>query len=350
MLGRVEGVRIAAMGAVAPACVVENSNLTQFADADRKKIIETTGIQRRRQSPPGLCTSDLCYEAALDVLAAAQVDASEIGLIVFVSQTPDYVLPATSILLAARLGTSKECAAFDVNLGCSGYVYGLWQTASLLRTMGASNALLLVGDSSTQLVSEEDRSAVALFGDCGTATLLTLDVAAEPMVFDMGSDGGGAEHLIVRSGGFRNRPTAESFERTVGKDGNRRASTELFMDGPQVFNFAVREVPKSVKTVLEAADVEIGAIEAAVFHQANRMMLDYLARRAGLGQNIMRYSISEYGNTSSATVPLTIVAAMADEVSKGSVKSLISGFGVGWSWASAVLSLGPMPRPTLREI
>jgi 3-oxoacyl-[acyl-carrier-protein] synthase-3 len=330
--------------------VVENSDLTQFADADRKKIIDTTGIQRRRKSPPGLCTSDLCFEAARDVLASAQVDISEIGLIVFVSQTPDYVLPATSILLAGRLGATKDCAAFDVNLGCSGYVYGLWQTASLLRTLGAAKALLLVGDSSTQLVSEEDRSAVALFGDCGTATLLSLDDAAEPMVFDMGSDGGGAEHLIVRTGGFRHRPTAESLERAVGKDGNRRASTELFMDGPQVFNFAVREVPKSIRTVLDAADTRVEDVEAAVFHQANRMMLDYLAKRVGLNQEVMRYSIAEYGNTSSATVPLTIVAAMADEVSSGPIKTLVSGFGVGWSWASAVLSLGPMPRPTLREI
>ena len=350
MIARIHGVRLSGLAAAVPAQIVENSSLSLFDDQERAKIIQTTGIHRRRRAPDTLCTSDLCFEAAIDLLGSTGVSIADVGLIIFVSQTPDYVLPATSIVLAGRLGASKDCAAFDVNLGCSGYTHGLWQASSLLKTTGASKALLLVGDVLTPIVSDEDRSSIALFGDCGTATLLEIDAAAPPMVFDLGSDGAGAEYLIVEAGGFRRRPTPEAQHRRPGKDGHLRAATELFMDGPQVFNFALREVPKSVKAVADAAGWQVAEVDGVIFHQANKFMLDYLAKRSGVVPAAMKFSIEDFGNTSSATIPLTMVTTLADALEGKANRFIASGFGVGWSWASCAFEAGPIPRPTLREV
>lgn len=351
MTARINGVRIAGIAAVTPRNVVNNDQLAQFSEDERIKLINTTGITRRRVIEGEVCTSDLCFEAANDVLAATGVSPEDVGVLIFVTQTPDYVLPATSIVLANRLGLSSGCAAFDVNLGCSGYTYGLWQAGALLPSTGARYALLLVGDTISRIVSDEDKSALALFGDAGTATLIEASgEAPSDWIFDLGSDGAGAKNLIVEAGGFRKRPTVDNLERQVGRDGNRRSGVELFMDGPQVLNFTLREIPKSVKKTVGDAGWSIDEVDAFVFHQANKIMLDYLAKRAGVPATAMGFSIGEYGNTSSATIPLTLAYAFSDRLAEGTMKLLLSGFGVGWSWASCALQVGPIPRPTLREV
>lgn len=349
MIARIGGVRVAGIAAVVPQKILDNDRLVQFNDEDRAKVIGATGIQRRRVVKGSVCTSDLCLEAARDVLASSGVAPEEVGVLIFVTQTPDYVLPATAILLANKLGLNSACAAFDVNLGCSGYTYGLWQAGALLPTTGARYALLLVGDTISRIVSDEDKSALALFGDAGTATLLEVSESVADTIFDLGSDGSGASKLIVEAGGFRKRTMAGDLERQDRPDGNRRAPTELFMDGPQVLNFTLREVPKSVKATVEAAGWAMTDIDAFVFHQANKTMLDYLAKRAGVPREAMAFSLAEYGNTSSATIPLTLAYQLADQLSEGTLQLVLSGFGVGWSWASCAIEIGPIPRPTLRE-
>jgi 3-oxoacyl-[acyl-carrier-protein] synthase-3 len=344
------GIRIAGIAAAVPHRVIENDSLEIFEATQREKVIQTTGIHRRRKAAADQTTSDFCYEAALDVLRETGTDPSEIGLVIFVSQTPDYVLPATCAVLAARLGLAKDCAAFDVNLGCSGYVYGMWQASGLLATLPKAKALLLVGEVWKGQISEEDRSVAALFGDCGTATLLEKSADAPPMVFDLGTDGSGAPHLMIPAGHSRKPWSIEAAIRQSDKDGNLRAATELFMDGAQVFNFTLREVPKSVAATLEAAGWAVDQVDGFVFHQANRFMLNHLSKRAGIPADAMQYSIEDFGNTSSATIPLTLVTAMADRLAAGSVKVLTSGFGVGWSWASCACTIGPIPRPSFREI
>jgi 3-oxoacyl-[acyl-carrier-protein] synthase-3 len=350
MIARIHGVRVAGISAAVPVTCVDNSHLSQFSEEERAKIINATGIQKRRVVEGPVCTSDLCFEAAKDVMASTGVTPESVGLLIFISQTPDYVLPATAIVLANRLGLPTSCAAFDVNLGCSGYTYGLWQAAALLPTTGSRNALLLVGDTISRIVSDEDKSALALFGDAGTATVLELTDEPAETVFDLGSDGAGARNLIVEAGGFRHRTTGQSLERVSSPDGNRRAATELFMDGPQVLNFTLREIPKSVKAVAAAAGWSMEEVDAFVFHQANKTMLDYLAKRAGVPAEGMAFSLAEFGNTSSATIPLTLAYRLADRLSAGSLKLVLSGFGVGWSWASCAIQIGPVPRPTLRTV
>lgn len=350
---RVQGVRIAGLTAAVPDQVIRNDELSLFSEGERRKLIETTGIRERRLVHPGMCTSDMCAGAAEALIEDTGLDRAEIGLVVFVSQTPDYLLPATATVLQARLGLGRNCAALDVSLGCSGYTYGLWQTAQLLQSLETRYALLLVGEVATHQVSPTDRSTVALFGDCGTATLLETSDGAEPMLFDLGTDGRGRDHLIIPSGQCRYPVTSEAGEPRAREDGNMRADTHLFMDGPQVFAFTLREVPRSIEAARSAAGWSYDgadAVDGIVLHQANKFMLDYIAKRSKLPADLMKFSIERFGNTSSATIPLTLVTAMGEALAERSCRLLLSGFGVGWSWASAAVTAGPMPCPRLVEL
>ncbi|MGF1456755.1 MAG: 3-oxoacyl-ACP synthase III family protein [Alphaproteobacteria bacterium] len=350
---RVDGVRIAGLTAGVPDRVVRNDSLELFSEDDRRRLIETTGIEERRHIHPGMCTSDMCAGAAEALIADTGVPREEIGLVVFVSQTPDYPLPATSTVLQARLGLTRNCAAFDVSLGCSGYTYGLWQAAHLLRSLDTRYALLLVGEVGTHQVSVEDRATAALFGDCGTATLLEKDPDAPEMIFDLGTDGRGRDHLIIPAGQCRYPFSEAAARRRVHADGSVRADMELFMDGPQVFVFTLREVPRSLEAARKAAGWAYtgpDAVDGIVLHQANKFMIDYIAKRCKLPTDRMKYSIERFGNTSSASLPLTLVAAMAADLAERPCRLLLSGFGVGWSWASAAVTLGPIPAPRLIEL
>ncbi len=350
-------VRIAGLAAAVPDRVVKNAELEIFSKDERRKLIETTGIRERRMVHPGMCTSDMCAAAAEAVLEDTRIARDDIGLVVFVSQTPDYFLPATSCLLTERLGLGPDCAAFDVSLGCSGYTYGLWQAASLLNSLDTDYALLLVGEVATHQVAPTDKATVALFGDCGTATLLRKDHSLDcpPMMFNLGTDGRGGQHLIIPAGQCRYPATPEAATAKPGKDGHLRADTNLFMDGPQVFAFTLREVPRSIEAARAAAGWRYepeaqDRVDGIILHQANRFMLDYIAKRSKLPADRIKFSLEAFGNTSSATLPLTMVTAMAQDLHERPCRLLLSGFGVGWSWASAAVTVGPIPTPRLVEL
>lgn len=301
------------------------------------KVTANTGVMSRRIVSPEICTSDLCTKAAEILLKGTQCDPNSIDLLVFISQTADYILPATACSLHGRLGLAKHCAAFDINLGCSGYTYGLSLAAAYLQSGAASRVLLLVGDTISKIAGAEDRSVAYLFGDAGSATLLERNENAAPIHFVTGTDGAGAPHLQVAAGMFRSPSTEATRTATIREGGNIRSDEQLFMNGPEIFSFTLREIPSLIRTSLERAGWHIDQVDAIVMHQANRFMLEYLSKRMKLPPDKVVLALERYGNTSSASIPLAICDRLGERLASGPAKLLLAGFGVGFSWASAAI-------------
>lgn len=268
-----------------------------------------------------------------------------IDFIIFVSQTPDYRIPATAHIIQNKL-CLKRAACFDINLGCSGYIYGLAVAFSLINNPTTKMVLLLAGDTPTKFVSPDDKSAILLFGDAGTATIIEKSNKETDSFFLLNSDGGGANSLMIHGGGYRNQSSFETLVAKIGTDGNQRNMEQLIMDGGEIFNFTIREVPKNINELLRAAKVNVEDIDSYTFHQANKFMLDFLIKKAKLNPEKIKFSINKFGNTSVASIPLTLIV---NSQSIGNL-SLLSGFGVGLSWGSALLKLGDTKLLPLFEL
>jgi len=340
------GVRLAGVAAAVPGKRSEVQPTSKVQGGDLAKIIASTGVKARHIAPPGTCTSDLSAVAAECLMDRLGWDRASIDLLVFVTQTPDYVLPATACSLHGRLGLAKSCGAFDVNLGCSGYVYGLSIAAAQVQLGAAKRALLLVGDTISKVVSGEDRSVAFLFGDAGTATALEAAPAA-PISFVTGSDGSGAAQLQIPAGMFRSPSNAHTREAQSRDGGSLRSDEQLYMNGPEIFNFTIREVPSMINSVLEAAGWGFDQVDAFVLHQANRFMLDYLAKRMKLPPDKVVLALENYGNTSSASIPLAICDGLRGRLQRAPAKLLLAGFGVGFSWAAAAIEVD---RPHIEPV
>jgi 3-oxoacyl-[acyl-carrier-protein] synthase-3 len=345
------GSRIAGICTAVPkktAGVADLENL--FGGEEAAKVAKSTGVFQRRIASGGLCTSDLCLVAARQLLKELAWDPATVQAVVFVSQTPDYRLPATACVLHGKLGLANSCVAFDVNLGCSGYIYGLWMVAQFIQASGLQKALLLVGDTSSYYLSDKDRSTFPIFGDAGTATALeaTPDSA---LSFALGTDGSGAHQLLIPAGCCRQPHNEATGHRSERENGNWRSDEDLFMNGTEVFAFTLREVPALMDGILATAGWERGAVDQFVFHQANKFMLDYLAKKMKLPAEKTPFSLSEYGNTSSASIPLTISACLRDKLSQSPPQKIIlAGFGVGWSWGACATEMGSVVLPLIQEV
>ncbi len=348
--GSVGGVRIAGIASAVPPERRSPEDSAEFFGLENAlKISQSLGIKSRRVVSGTVCTSDLCFAAATRLMQELHWSPSEVAGLIFVTQTPDYLLPATSHVLHHRLGLPNSCFAFDISMGCSGYVYGLWVAANLMQSV-KGNVLLLVGDTSTRITSPQDQSVALLFGDAGTATALTPDADAPPMYFELGADGSGFNELIVPSGGFRTPANHGSGVRTPREGQNVRSDQDLFMNGPEVFTFTLLRVPPLVKAVLQSAGRQIDEIDGFVFHQANRFMLEHLAKRIKIPANKFVIALENFGNTSSASIPLAITTTeVRTRIRESSQRLLLAGFGVGLSWAAVVLNCGPAVCPELVE-
>lgn len=323
----VRGVAIRGVVSRLPA-VVEGAEAmaARFGADAARRIADATGIENRRLVSPGQCFSDLAHDAAAALLADLQWSADSVDILIVVTQTPDHVLPGVAPLLQDRLGLSRATAAFDVGLGCSGYVYGLWLAAHLLAGGAGRRALLAVGDATSQLVDPMDRATAPLFGDAAAVTALERDPAASPMAFSLGTDGAGAPYLTA-AGGARRRPDEQP---------------RLFMDGTQVFAFTLREAPPSMAAALAAAEKTVADMDYVVLHQANKQMIERLARKVGATPAQTVVALADCGNVSSASIPLALTTALAGPLTAGPRRLLLSGFGVGWSWGAAVAEVGPV--------
>jgi 3-oxoacyl-[acyl-carrier-protein] synthase-3 len=345
----ITGLKVTGIAAAVPIATQDISDLSAVFGADESsKIASSVGVTQRHIAPNNQCTSDYCIAAARQLLDQIAWNPSSIDGLIFVTQTPDYVLPATACTIQEKLGLSKECAAFDVNLGCSGFTYGLWLASCLLKGGGLKKVLLLCGDTISRIAAPEDRSVAALFGDAGTAVAIEIDeFSVDPWHFHLGTDGSGEKKLIVPCGGFRNKRTYESAIRSVREGNNIRSDEDLYMDGPEIFAFTLREVPKLVNNLLDAAQMTLGDIDFVVCHQANKFMLEFLAKRMKIPSEKFVLALENFGNTSSASIPLALVTHLKSQISTGHLRVLLAGFGVGFSWGGVILDF---KNPTVCEL
>lgn len=348
----IQNIKISGIAACVPENRMDNKQLELLGSpAERTKFIETTGIEYRYTvNGRNITTADLCYESASILLDRLGWDPAEVDCLIFVSQTPDYILPATACILQHRLGLSMDTFAQDISLGCSGWVYGLSTMAALMSTGSMKKGLLLAGDVTTVTKSAKDKSTYPLFGDAGTATAIEFVEGADGMMFHFGTDGKGADAIMIPDGGFRNFTNAESFVEREVEPGIFRNRLQSILNGPAVFTFGITKAPKSVNTLLEHFEIRKEDIDYFIFHQANLIMNEKIRKKLKLEPDKVPYSLGSYGNTSSASIPLTIVSEISDDRARNNHKILACGFGVGLSWASVVFDIKNIQCPPIAKI
>lgn len=329
------GVGIKALSACVPPEIVYNKELGYLIPEEEiEKTINNIGIEQRRIAAPDVMASDLCYKAAVQLMTDNDIAPESIDVLLFMSQTPDYRIPATSCLLQQRLGLPRETMCFDISLGCSGYLYALSTAFAYASMDGVNRVLLLDGETFSKIVNRRDKVDWPLYGDAGTATLIEKGDYGDS-TFMLYTDGSGEGTLKIHAG-MRNPVTPDSLVEREREDGNRRTDMEVFMDGMDVFNFAISKVPKSIKRLLQETGRTMEDVDYLVFHQANRFMMDFFVKKLKIAPDHVPYCISKYGNTSSASVPLTISSELSGRLG-GTV--VMSAFGAGLSWGAAIMQM-----------
>ena len=346
----VPGIRISGIASAVPRTEYHNRNYEHITEKERELFIKTVGVERRRVAPRGMTTSDLCESAAKKLIDELRWSPGEIEILIFISQSRDYIIPATAGILQDKLGLPKSCMAYDISLGCSGYVYGLSVMGSQMVTAGIKKGLLMVGDVSTQTTGERDKSTFPLFGDGGTVTALELDPSAPSMMFNLQTDGKGYKAIIIPDGGIRNLVTPESFVEEKFAEGVERDRLKIALDGMEVFQFSLREVPPNIRALMEKTGKSLEEVDYFVLHQANKLMNESIRKKLGIPAEKCPYSIGDYGNTSSASIPLTINHALREPLENGRVSMVLSGFGVGLSWGSVYVETDLIACPEIIEI
>lgn len=334
-----KGVGITALAACVPKNVIDNYhyNLDIWPREEVKKVVDKVGVVERRFADEYTCSSDLCFAAAERLIKDNDIDRGEIDLLVFLSQTPDYRMPATSILLQSRLGLSMSTMAFDISLGCSGFISTLSIIYAMMQNHGFRKALLLNGETRSKVYSRKDRHEAFIFGDAGIAALIERNEKYGESHFSLNSDGSRGEMIMIPGGGYRNMSSVETLrEKVVDEYGNIRCDEHGYMNGADVFNFVIVEVPKDIKRLLTVTSEDIQSMDYYVFHQANKFINDYIAKKMKLDKVRIPSTIHKYGNTSSVSIPLTIVSELKDKMA-GHKKLMLSAFGVGMAWGTAIV-------------
>jgi len=335
-VGTLRDVKIKGMACAVPENIVESAGFNErFGAENVEKFVKMTGVRQRHVASPQQTASDLCFAVADRLLTELEWERDSVGAVVFVSQSPDYRLPATACVLHKRLGLGENCVAFDVNLGCSGYVYGLFIAASLMASGDIERVLLLAGDTSG-FVSPNDRSTAMLFGDGGSVTAMEKDPGAE-IHYLFYTRGDGFKNLLIPSGACRNMDGSKII--TEREDGNQRSDFDLYMNGAEIFSFTITDVPLAINQFLSHFKLTVDAIDMFVLHQANLFMLKHIAKKIGVPFEKVPLTIDRFGNTSVTSIPLTIVDQCAGMARKDELKLILSGFGVGLSWGVVSLEL-----------
>ena len=333
---------IKAIKSYTPTHLLTNDLLAQkYPHWDVEKIYENTGVAVRPVAAPDECTSDLGIKAAQRIFDSGECDPNLVDFLLFCTQTPDYYLPASACVIQNRLGLPTHCGAMDFNLGCSGFVYGLALAKVLIETNLANHVLLIVGDTLSKVVNPQDRSALPLFGDAAAATLIAANESQDETIgpFVFGTDGKGAKNLIIPAGGFRLKSNSKTGVVEEDGRGNYRSLNDLFMDGAEIFNFALRTVPKAVDLLLQQSSLEKEDIDLYVLHQANKAMLEALRRKMKIPKEKFIINLERVGNTSSATIPMAIEEALKQGQLTSGSKVMAVGFGVGYSWAAGMIKI-----------
>ena len=305
---------------------IENMELEGFSKQELRKVVSMAGVNSRYVCDENTCASDLCAKAAEKLLQQLDWDPKSIDALIMVTQSPDYFLPSTACLVHRHLKLADTCAAFDIGLGCSGYPYGLYLANTMLNAGGIKRILLLHGETPSLFTHEEDRATILLFGDAGTATAIEYQQGAPESHYILQTDGEGYRDLIVPGGGYRNRYPENPIDNYVS------------MNGSNVFNFTIQRVPQLINDSLELAKLEASDIDYFIFHQSNRFIMKHLMKRCGLEEEKVPLTLGEFGNTGGPSVPLTICQGLSLPL-ESSKKMMLLGYGVGLSWASAIVDI-----------
>lgn len=321
-----------------PEKVLSNEELAKkFQTWSAEKIFQKTGINSRHIAGAQETALDLAERAAKKLLDTMVIEKTDIDFLILATQSPDYILPTSACILQERLGLKKHTGAFDINLGCSAYIYGLAVSKALAASGIAKSVLLITSDTYSKYIHPFDRSTRTIFGDGASATLIG-DGGMEIGEFDLGSDGSGKELLMIPAGGMR-IPKSENTKRECESEGNIRTQENLYMDGTGIFEFTIREVPESMNRLLKKEKLQKEEVDLFIFHQANKFMLDFLRKRMELDQEKFYLNFSDIGNTVSSSIPIALKRALEEGRIKKGHKVILSGFGVGLSWGTTSLTV-----------
>jgi 3-oxoacyl-[acyl-carrier-protein] synthase III len=333
---------IKAIRSFLPAAKLTNEQLAEeFGDWHANQILSKTGVAVRGITGPDECASDLGVAAAKRLFADTVYAPEEIDFLIFCTQSPDYFTPTTACVMQDRLGLRTDCGAIDINQGCSGYIYGLALAKSLVEAGTAENVLLITADTYTKFINRRDRSLLTLFGDGAAATLVGVTPADRELVgpFVLGTDGRGANQIMVKAGGLRCPPTTETAVEKEDPAGNWRSDENLFMDGADVFGFAMKTVPDTLGRLLEKCGLTLDQIDFIVPHQANKFMLERLRAKMKIPADKFWIDMEQCGNTVSSTIPIALESALGQSRIKQGDRVALVGFGVGYSWGATLIEI-----------
>ena len=298
-----------------------------------KRVINSSGFLKRRVTDKNVMTSDLCFYAAEDLIKNLNVNKEEIDALLFISYTPDYLMPATSYTLHKRLGLSSDCIVMDIPQACSGYVIGLYQSSMLINS-GCKKVLLLVGDSFSKFSDMFINNTAPVFGDAGSATIIEYNKNADQNYFNINSYSEDYDALICKNGAFKNPPSKDNFYE------NDQFIYNSKMDGGRIFDFTMQNIAPSIQKLLDYAKIKNTDIDEYIFHQANKFILENIAYQLNIDvSKISTETLTNYGNQCGASIPCTIANVYRNKVRNNNVKCLMSGFGVGLSVANAIINL-----------
>lgn len=320
-----------------PERIVSNEEIVaDFPEWTVEKIAEKVGVHQRHVAGDDEAVTDLAVKAAKKLFSDnPEILRDEIDFVLLCTQSPDFYLPSSACIIQDRLGIPTTCGAFDFNLGCSGYIYGLAVAKGLISGGIAKNVLLLTAETYNKYLHPRDKGNRTIFGDAATATVISTDGFAEIGEFALGTNGAGAENLIVKTGGSRHPEKANDL--SFDENGNPHSSDHLYMNGSEIFSFTQKNVPVAVKQTLDKNSLSMDDISIFIFHQANSYMLNFLRKKIKIAPEKFFINMAEVGNTVSNSIPIALAEAMTEEKLAGPV--LICGFGVGYSWGGCILNI-----------
>ncbi len=333
---------IKAIHSYLPEKKLTNEQLAQeFDDWDVDKIYKKTGISVRGLADRNECASDLGVAAGKKLFCNESVAPDDIDYLIFCTQSPDYFLPASSCIIQTRLGISTNCGAIDINQGCSGFVYGLSLAKGLIESNCAKNILLITAETYSKFINPKDRSVRTIFSDGAAASWITTQDGDEEYIgpFVFGTDGTGANELIVPAGALRRPLSPETKIERKDEAGNVRCDENLYMNGSEIFTFSMETVPVVCNRLLEKAKMKMEDVDYYILHQANKFMLEQLRRKMKIPETKFCINLESYGNTVSASIPMALEIAKKQEQVHIGNKVMLIGFGVGYSWAATIINI-----------
>jgi len=333
---------IKAVTSFLPAGKLTNEQLAkEFGDWHASQILGKTGVAVRSIAAADECASDLGVAAAKHLLESGACSPEEIDFLLLCTQSPDYFLPTTACLLQDRLGLRTDCGAIDFNQGCSGYVYGLALAKGLIETSVAAKVLLITADTYSKFINSRDRGVRTLFGDGAAATLVGSVEAKRDLIgpFIFGTDGRGAKEIIVPAGGMRRPVTPETAIEKKDESGNWRSEQNFYMNGADVFNFALRTVPQAMDHLLQKSGLLLDQVDYVILHQANKFMLERLRSKMKIPAEKFWIDMEDCGNTVSSTIPIALESARKQGRIRARDRVALIGFSVGYSWSATMIEV-----------